>query len=101
MTCFLESVHTDESSRHWSDFEYTSLHGALIGPPIDGYLAFLLDLFPPAYVHVSPRRDYGVSSTLKCGILFFLVTHSTAPRSETASSLTHLSVPDLSNSPLL
>ena len=31
MICFLESVHTDQCSRHWSDFVYTSLHGARVG----------------------------------------------------------------------
>ena len=31
----------------------------------------------------------GVSSTLECGILVLLVTHSTAPLSTTASSLIH------------
>ena len=44
MTCSLETVHTDQSSRHRSDFEYTSLHGAQIGPPTDGYFALFLDL---------------------------------------------------------
>ena len=38
-----DHVHTDQCS-HWPDFEDTSLHGAQIGQPADGDLAFLLDL---------------------------------------------------------
>ena len=44
MTCLLESVHTGECSRHWSDFEYTSLDGVQVSPPVVGNVAFLLDL---------------------------------------------------------
>ena len=39
-----QSVHNDLCSRHWLDFEYTSRHVSPIGPPVDGYVAFLFDL---------------------------------------------------------
>ena len=66
MTCFLESVHTDQCSRHWSDFEYTLLHGAQIGPPVDGYFAFLLDLISS---YECPR--FSSSSLLLSSAAFF------------------------------
>ena len=69
------------SVRHWSVFEYTSLHVAQIGRRVDGYFVLLISFLPPD-VHVSPRRDSGVSSTLKYKILFFLITHSTTPLSD-------------------
>ena len=97
VTCFVESVHTDQCSRNCSDLGHTSLRGAQIGSPVDRYFAFLLDLISYWHVHVSPRRDSGISSALKCGILFLVVTHSTAPLSTTASSLIHLLLSDLSN----
>ena len=42
MICFLESVHTDQCSQHWSYLN--TPRSAQIGPPVDGYVAFLLDL---------------------------------------------------------
>ena len=43
MTHVVDSVHSDQCSRRWFDFEHNSLNGAQISPPVDGHFAFLLD----------------------------------------------------------
>ena len=63
MTCFLESVHTDQCSRHWSDFEHTSLLFPKSVRQVTVSMPSFVISFPPAHVHASSRRDSGVSST--------------------------------------
>ena len=85
-----QSVNTDQRSRRRPYFEYP-----FFGAP-DPVIQLIVTLpsflisCPPAHVHVSPRLDSGVSSSLTFETRFRLVTHSTAPLSTTASSLIHL-----------
>ena len=69
MTCFLKSVHA-ESVLNTGPTLFTPPR--FMVPKSTRHLtvalpSFLIS-FPPAHVHVSPRLDSGVSSTLKCGI---------------------------------